>query len=76
MTFQKSSTDRHRDNQSIDIKYFVDNFIYLFFSKIVIAITNPGGLVIIVTLTKHKNKRINNKTSEFPLHKQSVKDHL
>ena len=25
-----------------------------------ITITNPGGLVIIVTLTKHENKRINN----------------
>ena len=28
-----------------------------------ITITNPGGLVIIVTLTKHKNKRINNNNS-------------
>jgi hypothetical protein len=26
----------------------------------VITITKPGGLVIIVTLTKHENKRINN----------------
>ena len=26
-----------------------------------ITITNPGGLVIIVTSTKHENKRINNK---------------
>ena len=29
-----------------------------------ITITNPGGLVIIVTLTKHENKRINNNKSK------------
>ena len=29
-----------------------------------ITITNPGGLVIIVTLTKHENKRINNNVSD------------
>ena len=28
-----------------------------------ITITNPGGLVIIVKLTKHENKRINNNKS-------------
>ena len=30
-----------------------------------ITITNPGGLVIIVTLTKHENKRINNNKKNY-----------
>ena len=30
-----------------------------------ITITNPGGLVIIVTLTKHENKRINNNNQSY-----------
>ena len=33
---------------------------FIFSLKIVITTTNPEGLVIIVTLTKHENKRINN----------------
>ena len=41
------------------------HFIFLFLKSIVITITNPGGLVIIVTLTKHENKRINNNNNNF-----------
>ena len=33
-----------------------------------ITITNPGGLVIIVTLTKHENKRINNNNNGSQFH--------
>ena len=32
-----------------------------------ITITNPGGLVIIVTLTKHENKRINNNNNNIAI---------
>ena len=39
---------------------------FIFFSKILITITNPGGLVIIVTLTKHENKWINKGRGCFP----------
>ena len=34
-----------------------------------ITITNPGGLVIIVTLTKHENKRINNNNNYIENHR-------
>ena len=36
--------------------------------------TNPGGLVIIVTFTKHENKRINN--NEISKSKQTNKQTL